>query len=185
MAVMVSMLRGVNVGGHNMIKMEALRALYASLGIRDAQTYVQSGNVVFRTRERDLGQLARRIENAIKRRFGFRPEVILRTPSDLRAVIRRNPFASPPDLDPRKLLVTFLASDPGPEARDRMLKINAGPEELRIEGRELTIYYPNGMGRAKLSPALIEKTLETSGTARNWNTVRKLLEIAEKLEASR
>jgi uncharacterized protein (DUF1697 family) len=185
MAVIVSMLRGVNVGGHNMIKMEALRALYSSLGLRDAQTYVQSGNVVFRTRERDLGQLARRIENAIKRRFGFRPEVILRTPSDLRAMIQRNLFASRPDLDPRKLLVTFLASDPGPEARDRMLKINAGPEELRIDGWELTIYYPNGIGRAKLSPALIEKTLGTPGTGRNWNSVRKLLEIAEKLEASR
>ena len=93
MTVVISMLRGVNVGGHNKIKMDALRDLYESLGLRDAQTYVQSGNVVFRTDAKDLAALAKRIEDAIERKFGFRPGVILRTTSDLRDVIARNPFA--------------------------------------------------------------------------------------------
>ena len=184
MAVIISMLRGVNVGGHNKIKMDALRALYASLGLRDAQTCVQSGNVIFRTEGRDLVLLPKRIENGIERSFGFRPNVMVRTPSDLRDVIRRNPFATRRGVDPSKLLVTFLATDPGPEARENFLRIKADPEELRIDGRELYIYFPNGMGRSKLSAALMEKTLQTPGTGRNWNTVRKLLEMAERLEAS-
>src|SRR5271157_1901427 len=79
MKVVISMLRGVNVGGHNKVAMEPLRSLYASLGLLDAQTYVQSGNVVFRTKEKNLVSLATKIESAIERSFGFRPSVILRT----------------------------------------------------------------------------------------------------------
>jgi len=184
MQVAISMLRGINVGGHNSIKMESLRAMYESLGLRDAQTYVQSGNVVFRTVARDLAPLVKRIESKIEQTFGFRPAVIIRSSSDLREVIRRNPFATRQGIEPSKLLVTFLAADPCPEAREKILGIQADPEELRMQGRELYVYFPNGIGRAKLSPALIERTLKTPGTGRNWNTVTKLLEMAEKLEAS-
>lgn len=181
MPVIISMLRGVNVGGHNMIKMDALRALYESLGLRDAQTYVQSGNVVFRTQAKDPASLPKKIEDGIERGFGFRPSVIVRTASEMRDVIAGNPFAKRDGIEPGKLVVTFLAGDPGPEARAKALGIKVGPEELRIGGRELYIYYPDGMGRSKLSLPLIEKTLKTAGTARNWNTVTKLLEIAESL----
>lgn len=184
MAVIISMLRGVNVGGHNRIKMDALRALYESLKLRDPQTYVQSGNVIFRTEERDLVRLAKRVEDGIEQRFGFRPDVIVRTASELREVIARNPFARRRDIEPSKLLVTFLARDPGPDARNRLLGIKADPEELRIDGRELYIYFPNGMARTKLSSGVIERTLKTSGTGRNWNSVTKMLDIAEKLEGS-
>src|SRR5947209_2146224 len=100
MTVAISMLRGINVGGHKSIKMESLRAMYESLGLRDAQTYVQSGNVVFRTAARDLSPLTKRIENKIEQVFGFRPGVIIRTPSELREVIRRNPFAKRPGIEP-------------------------------------------------------------------------------------
>lgn len=185
MPVIVSMLRGVNVGGHNMIKMDALRALYESLKLRDPQTYVQSGNVVFRTDERDLVLLARRIENGIERRFHFRPDVIVRTTSELRDVIARNPFATRRGIEPAKLLVTFLASDPTAEGREKVLKIKTDPEEMSVDGREVYIYYPNGMGRSKLSWIAIANALKTSGTGRNWNSVSKLLEIAERLEAAK
>jgi uncharacterized protein (DUF1697 family) len=184
MAVVISLLRGVNVGGHNKIQMEALRALCRALGLRDAQTYVQSGNVVFRTEARDLVRLARRIEGAIHASLGFRPAVMVRTSAELRDVIARNPFAARRGIDPRKLVVSFLAAEPGPEARQRLLRVPAGPEELHLAGRELYIYFPNGMGRSKLSPAVLEKALQTSATGRNWNSVTKLLEIAEKLKAS-
>ena len=182
MITVISMLRGVNVGGHNKIKMDELRAVYASLGLQDPQTYVQSGNVVFRTEARDLVPLATRIEKAIERKFGFRPDVILRTSSDLRDVIARNPFAARRGIDPRKLVITFLPADPGPEARNKVLTMKPDPEEIRFDGRELYIYFPNGMGRSKLVPALA-KALKNGGTARNWNTVTRLLEIAERLEA--
>ncbi len=180
MNVVISMLRGVNVGGHNEIKMDALRNLYESLGLRDAQTYVRSGNVVFKTTSKDLTLLARQIEDAIERSFGFRPGVILRTTAELRDVIARKPFAKR-GLDPSKLLVTFLAASPSQEVREAILKIKTGPEEVCIDGRELYIYFPDGMGRSKVWPA-IERALKRSGTGRNWNTVAKLLEMAEKLE---
>src|ERR1700685_240936 len=182
MAVIVSMLRGVNVGGHNMVKMEELRALYESIGLRNPQTYVQSGNVVFRTDVRSLAAVATKIENAIERSFGFRTPVVVRTSSELRDVIARNPFAGRRGIDPRKLLVTFLASDPSAEAREQVLQIKAEPEELHIDGREVYMYFPNGLARPKLSWVTVEKKLKTPGTGRNWNSITKLLEIAEKLE---
>lgn len=178
------MLRGVNVGGHNKIKMEALRALYESLKLRDAQTYVQSGNVIFRTDERDMARLAKRIEDGIERKFAFRPNVILRTATEIRDVIARNPFAKRREIEPGKLLVSFLASDPGEEGREKLRQMKCDPEELRIEGREVYIYFPNGMGRSKLPWAGLDKTLKTQATGRNWNSVTKMLEMAEKLETS-
>jgi uncharacterized protein (DUF1697 family) len=184
MKVVVSMLRGINLAQHKRIKMDALRALYESLGLRDPQTYVQSGNVIFKTGERSLAAVRKRIEEAIQQSFGFHADVILRTTSELRDVIARNPFATRSGIEPKKLLVTFFASDTSAEARTKVLQIKAGPEELRIEGRELYVYYPIGMGRSRLTPAMIERAAGTSGTARNWNTVKNLLEIAEKMEAA-
>ena len=184
MPVVIAMLRGVNVGGHNKIKMEALRALCTKLKLRDACTYVQSGNVIFRTEERDLALLTKRLQNAIERDFGFRPDVVLRTAAELRDVIARNPFAKRRHIEPSKLLVTFLASDPGSEARDKAAKIKTEPEELRFERCEVYIYFPNGMARPKMSWPTIERALQTSGTGRNWNSVTKMVEIADRLEAA-
>jgi uncharacterized protein (DUF1697 family) len=100
-------------------------------------------------------------------------------------VIARNPFAKRRDIAPNKLLVTFLANDPGEEARNRAAKIKTEPEELRIDRREVYIYFPNGMARPKMSWPAIERMLQTSATGRNWNSVTKMLEIAEKLEAAK
>lgn len=183
MPVVISMLRAVNVGGHHKIKMDVLRDLYVSLKLRDPQTYVQSGNVVFQTNVKDLVLLARRIEQAIEQKFGFRPSVILRTTSELRDAIARNPFASRSGIEPSRLAVTFLAGEPAAEAGAKLLAIPAAPEELRLDGRELFTYFPNGMARPKLSWALVERTLAIPGTSRNWNTVAKLLELAESREA--
>lgn len=183
MPVIISMLRAINVGGRNMIPMEALRELYRSLKFRDAQSYVQSGNVVFRTDERDLDLLRDRIQKKIERSFGFRPEIVLRTTVQMREAIAKNPFAGRPGIEPNRLLVTFLAGEPSAETRNKALQIKADPEEMHILGREAYIYYPNGMARPKLSWPVVERTLKTVGTARNWNTVTKLLEMAEKLEA--
>jgi uncharacterized protein (DUF1697 family) len=184
MAAAISLLRGVNVGGHHKIGMGELRELYEALGLRHAQTYVQSGNVVFRTGARDFTRLSKRIADAIERRFAFRPGVILRTAGDLRAVIAANPFASRRDLDPSRLLVQFLAGEPPADARERVLRIESEPEELRMVGRELYIYYPSGMARPKVPWTFLEKALQTQCTGRNWNTVRKLLEMAESLDGS-
>jgi uncharacterized protein (DUF1697 family) len=184
MSVIISMLRGVNVGGHNKIRMDQLRAVYESLGFRDSQTFIQSGNVVCRVDKRDLATAGARIEKGIERSFGFRPSVIVRTAPELREVIVRNPFARRSGIDASRLLVAFLASSPAADALDKVLKIKCAPQELRVSGRELFIYFPNGMARPTLSMATVERTLQISSTGRNWNTVRKLLELAEGLETA-
>jgi uncharacterized protein (DUF1697 family) len=181
MIAMICLLRGVNVGGHNMIKMDALRALCESLGHCNVQTYVQSGNVVFQTSERDSVKVGPKIEAAIEKKLGFRPDVILRTTAEMREVIARNPFAKRKGIEPGKLIVTFLDSEPPAEAKAAVQALKPAPEEIRMNGRELYIYFPSGSGRSKLVP-LLSRALKNKGTARNWNTVVKLLGMAEKLD---
>ncbi len=175
------MLRGINVGGHNLIKMDALRELYNSLRFQDAQTYVQSGNVIFRTKITDETALAKKIQAAVEKAFGVRPEIILRTKSQMGDVIAANPFAKRKDVPPNKLLVSFLASEPMAETRKKIESVIASPEEMRLVGRELYVYFPDGAGRSKLVPVL-DRIFKTSATARNWNSVTKMFEIASRLE---
>jgi uncharacterized protein (DUF1697 family) len=185
MPVLISFLRAINVGGHAKIKMDALRALYASLAFQDPQTYVQSGNVVFKSSKRDLRLIASQIQKAIEKKFGCCPEVILRSPAELRAVVGRNPFAGRPQIEPSKLHVFFLAGDPAKDARENLRALAIQPEELHLIDRELFIYFPNGVGQSKLPWARMDKALKTPGTARNWNSVINILEIAETMEARR
>lgn len=182
MPIVIALLRAVNVGGTSVIRMEPLRALCESLGFRDVRTYVQSGNLVFRTTARDLGKLARRIEDAIENEFGARPDVILRTAPELRDCVARNPFAERTGIESSKLLVTFLASEPTPDAREKLAAIEIAPEELHLIGRDMYTYFPNGIGISKLPSGAIAKALGTPGTGRNWNTVTRLLQMAEELD---
>jgi uncharacterized protein (DUF1697 family) len=184
MPVLISMLRGVNVGGHHRIKMDALRALYEKLGLQNARTYVQSGNVVFQTEEQDLLHIAAQIEKGIQATFGFSASVVLRTRSEMEDVVARNPFAQREEMNPAKLLVYFLGSDPGPEACRQILEIPTGPDELRMDTREVFIYFPDGMGKSKLPWPKIERLLKVPATGRNWNSVLQLLQMAEVMEKS-
>jgi uncharacterized protein (DUF1697 family) len=183
MPAIVSLLRGVNVGGHAQIKMDALREMYSALRLRSVQSYVQSGNLVFASPETDLRKLAKRIEDRIESDFGFRPDVILRTTAEMKAVIAANPFAERERIEPSRLLVTFLGREPLADGRQKVLEIPPGPEELHVRDRELYTYFPNGMARPKLSMAQVERFLKVPCTGRNWNTVRKLLEMAKAIEA--
>jgi uncharacterized protein (DUF1697 family) len=183
MPAIIAMLRGVNVGGHHKLKMDVLRALCASLKFDCAQTLLQSGNVVFISSTRNLDQISNLLETAIEKKLGFRPAVILRTVPELRSVIAKSPFAKRSGLDPGRLVVSFLAAATTPSARKALLAMDIAPEELHAHERELHIYFPNGQGRPRLSWALVDKILNKMPlTTRNWNTVTKLLEIAESLE---
>lgn len=179
MSTVISLLRGVNVGGHHKIKMDALRAMHESLGHRRVRTCIQSGNVVFQTSARVMPRLAAEIGDAIERSFGFRCDVVLRSAAELRQVVARNPFAGRAGLDAAKLAVTFLPFEPAADARARLAAIPVAPEELHLLGREMYIYFPDGQGNTKLPFAAIAKALGAPGTARNWNTVTRLLEMAE------
>lgn len=174
MGVVIGLLKGVNVGGNQKIKMDALRALCTGLGLKDTATFIQSGNVVFRTGQRDLGKLARGLEDAIEKGHGFRPAVILRTLEELRVVKESGPFAARA-LDPAKLLVGFLN---GPPAAD-LTGFRFDPEEVHLVGREVFMYFPLGVGQSKMSWPKIERRLGVAMTTRNWNTVGKLVEMGE------
>jgi uncharacterized protein (DUF1697 family) len=184
MPVLISMLRGVNLGAHNRIKMEALRALYESLQLEDPRTYVQSGNVIFRTQEKNTAKLATKIQDAIEKAFQCRPEVILRTTDEFRRAIAQTPFPKRRNLEPGKILVTFLAGAPA-EAQAALAGLKSYPEELHLIGRELYIYFPNGVGKSKLPWSSVEKLLKVTGTARNWNSVQAILQIAEEMEGGK
>jgi uncharacterized protein (DUF1697 family) len=181
MHVYVSLLRGVNVGGRNKIKMDALRELYRKLGFRDPRTYVQSGNVVFGAKDKNLK--AQVLENAIEKAFGFRPRVVLRTTAELRQTLKANPFAKRDDINPGLLLVSFLADVPTKHALTALQATPIGPEELHACGREIFIYFPDGMGRSKFPWASMDKILKTAATGRNLRTVTTLLSMAEQMEA--
>lgn len=181
MTIFVAMLRGVNVGGRSRIKMEPLKRLHESLGLRRVETLLQSGNVLFETSLKDREKLATRIEQEIERRFELQIEVIVRSLAEIRALVERGPLLSP-RADPSKLLVMFLSRVPDPRALADLVKTHKGPEMLEPRGPEIYLYYPEGIGRSKLSGAYIENKLATSGTARNWNTLTKLLERGSRLE---
>ena len=184
MIAIVALLRGVNLGGHKKIGMEELRNICCSLDLTNPKTYIQSGNVVFGCSKSAVPGLAARIESAIEERLGFHSAVVLRTTNDLRQILARNPFAKRPDIEPSKLIVWFLANPFDAATRDRILSIRAGPEEIQPAERELYIYFPEGQGRSKL-PAVLDRALNIPATARNWNTVLKLLEMSKELEAAK
>ena len=185
MPVVISLLRAVNVGGHAVIKMADLKSLYESLKFRDVRTYVQSGNVVFRTDNADLKLLGKKIQAAIEKRFKVTPGVLLRTARDLRDVVAANPFAKRSDVLPAKLLAYFLHEELSRDAATELKKLPPNSEELIPAKRELYIYFPDGMGKSKLPWRAVEKLCITPGTGRNWNTVSKLLAMAEELESSK
>lgn len=183
MPVIIALLRAINVGGRNKIEMHALRTVCESLGCSDVQSYIQSGNVLFTVAPRSATKIQLRLEESIEAKFGFRPAVITRTLTEWREVIANNPFAAK-DFEPNRLLVTFLSKAPAEKARQQLASIRTEPEEVHVKGREFYMYFPNGMARPKTTPAAIEKALQVPGTGRNWNTVMKLLALAERMETA-
>ena len=177
MTAFVSLFRGINVGGHHQIRMNELKDMYESLGFKDIFTYIQSGNVVFTSDDADVARLRRHIEDGVEQKFGFHAEVFIRTSAELREIIEKNPFQSQPDKESKWVVVVFLADCPDDTAQEDLLKTYAGPEELFITGKELYVYYTNGIGRSKLTNSLIDKKLKTVGTARNWNTILQLQKL--------
>lgn len=177
MTVYVSMLRAVNVGGTSRIKMDALQGVYESIGLKNVRTLLQSGNVVFGTTLKNREQLARRIEQELERQLELQIDVVLRTLAEVASIVERGPELSP-RADKAKLLVMFLSGVPNAAAQAALAKWHKerkGPEMLEMRGPEIYLYYPDGVGRSKLTGAVLENKLGVAGTARNWNTLEKLL----------
>lgn len=169
-----ALLRGINLGARNKVAMGDLRALVAGLGCEDVATYVQSGNVVFKS-STPRAQLHAALEGQIRRALGLELVVVLRTKAELAKLVAGNPFSGR-GREP-KLHVTFLAETP-PRARVRALEtFDSGADELRVAGKHVYLHLPGGYGRSKLSNAFFEQQLGVAATTRNWNTVTKLAEL--------
>jgi uncharacterized protein (DUF1697 family) len=173
--IFIALIRGINVGGHKKVKMADVKTMCESMGLRDVRTHLQSGNVVFRTTKTDRARLAKELESAL----GVEAKIILRTADELRSAIAANPMTEEAERKPSGFIVTFLSDKPTATAMQSLRDAYSGPEKMQLHGAELYIEYGSGLGTSKLTNALIERKLGVAGTARNWNTVTKLLEIAD------
>jgi uncharacterized protein (DUF1697 family) len=175
MPLHIALLRGINVGGRNLVAMAALRELCGDLGFAGATTLLQSGNLVFRSARKADAALERLLERATAERLGVAADYVVRSADEWERIVDRNPFPKEAKDDPGHLVVMFLKSAPKVNDVDTLRATIKGPETVRADGKHLYIVYPEGIGRSKLTGTVIEKKLGTRGTARNWNTVLKLL----------
>jgi uncharacterized protein (DUF1697 family) len=174
MPIYVSMLRGINVGGHKTIKMDQLRASFEALGFEQVQTYIQSGNVVFKTVKTSTSGLSKRIEERILADFGFSASVISRTSIEMEEAIADNPFLNKPGIDSEKLHVMFLSEAPEPAAMKKLADLMAAPDLCCGLGKEIHFYLPNGVSKSVLMKTPVDRILAVVTTMRNWKTVNTL-----------
>jgi uncharacterized protein (DUF1697 family) len=179
METYISILRGINVSGQKKVEMVGLKALFEELKFQSVKTYIQSGNVIFKTREpADTNRIGKAIEKAIFEKYYFHVPVIVRTLQELQTVISNNPFLEKADTDVEKLHVTFLAEKP---QEAKITAIENGdylPDEFVIKDKEVYVYCPAGYGNTKLNNNFFENKLKVAATTRNWRTVNKLFELA-------
>ena len=174
-------MRGVNVTGHNTIKMEVLRGLCQGLGFRNVETYVQSGNIVFQALLENPEAISKRIGETVLRSFGFDTPVIVRTSKEMRNVIGNNPFLKEKGIDSSKLHVTFLSETAQKGSEKKLETLATNPDRFYPASHEIYLYCPGGYGRTRLSNNAIEKALSVEATTRNWKTTNTLFEMVSKL----
>lgn len=178
MTAHIALLRAVNLPSHNKVSMADLRKLAEGLKLEDAKTLLQSGNLVFRSKGRTPTQLEKLLEDAAAKRLGLETEFFVRSAGEWSEIIAANPFPKEAKSDPSHLVVVCLKDEPGQGVVGVLQRAIVGRETVRAKGRSLFVVYPDGIGRSKLTAALIERKLGARGTARNWNTVLKLAALA-------
>jgi uncharacterized protein (DUF1697 family) len=181
LGVFIALLRAVNVGGTGVIRMADLKATCEGIGFRDVTTLLQSGNVVFRAAGSDA-TVAKKLADAIEAGRGFRPAIVVRTAKEIADAMCGNPFKAEETSDPSHLIVAFTATPPTAGASERIAAVKIAKERLRLGARELYVHYDGGQGTSKVTNAALERALGTPVTARNWNTVGKLLALARALD---
>ena len=170
-----ALLRGVNLGAHNRIRMPELRALVEGLGGTDVSTYLQSGNVVFRS-DRAAASLAKAIEQSIRSELGLDIAVVIRSRTQLARLVAGNPFGRPKGKE-NTLYVTFLAKRPDVKRIRKLREESFEPERFELADENVYLSFPNGYGQSKLNNALLERRLGVAATTRNWRTVTALAEL--------
>lgn len=171
----VALLRGINVVGRNKVPMKALAGALEAAGFQAVKTYIQSGNIVFRSQSSDPRALARKIERLVKQNFDCEPAVVVITKAELAAAIRGNPFAGAHQ-NHKSLHLYFLASPPRSPDIESLRRLEAGREEFALKGRVFYLWTPDGFPDSILR-SRIERCLGVPATARNWRTVNELLKL--------
>jgi uncharacterized protein (DUF1697 family) len=174
---MVALLRGINVGKAKQVPMTDLKALLEGLGYEDVATLLRSGNATFTTTAKPAA-VERAVSAAIEERFGFEVRVVVRTAAEVRKVLEHAPFADVAD-DGSRNMVMFLGAKPKAGALDDIDPADVEPDLFELHGRELYVWCPNKLTGSKVFPLLTEQRLGVTTTARNWNTVEKLLVMLE------
>ena len=174
MPAFVALLRAVNLGPHNKISMAQLKALAESLGLAEPRTLLQSGNLVFQAKARASAPFEKLLEDALGKQLSLKTPVLVRSASEWQVALEANPFPAEAKSDPSHLLVMPLKASIDKVAMGELTRAIVGRERVKVVGQVLYLVYPDGIGRSKLTAALIEKKIGVAGTARNWNTAQKI-----------
>jgi uncharacterized protein (DUF1697 family) len=174
----ISILRGINVSGSKLIKMEALKKIYEEAGFKNVQTYIQSGNVIFQSKKASLKSIGSIIVKAIFAKTKFEVPVLVKELAELKETLNNNPFLKKRKEDINFLHVTFLEGVPLKENIEKMQGAYL-PDEFSIAGKDIYLFCPNGYGRTKLNNNFFENKLKMAATTRNWKTITELVNIAE------
>jgi len=177
MITYIALLRGINVGGNKIIKMQELKSMFQSLQFGNVRTYIQSGNVVFESMEVSSSRIGEVIEKEIKATFGFDVSVMIRTSEELESTLANNPFDLSEEEEFKRLYVSFLAAEPSASSLEKLRSYEGGPDRLRIVGKEMYVLYEISVSKSALFKVSMDKLLGMPVTARNWNTVNKLAEM--------
>jgi uncharacterized protein (DUF1697 family) len=174
----VALLRGTNVSGQKKIKMSELQLLFEQMGFQYVETYIQSGNVVFSSKDKLGKKLESKISTSINNKFGFDVQVIVVNPEEIEYILKTNPFLKKKK-DAEKLYITFLSKIPSDENIEKLYLADYLPEEYVIDGKYIYLFVPNGYGRAKINNNFFENKLRVLGTTRNWKTVAALSDLVK------
>jgi uncharacterized protein (DUF1697 family) len=179
MATHLALLRGINVSGHNMMKMEALKTTLENIGFQNVTTYIQSGNVFVDSEEENLASVGFKIKQEIFKAFGHEVPVVVIGKTDLENCFKNNPFLKEKDLDTKKLYVAFVSTTLKSDSINDLKMSQVKPDEANIDESRIYIKYAVGAGKTRFDQKYIEKKLNVIATVRNWNTVTQLLKMYE------
>lgn len=178
MTTYITLLRSINVSGHNIIKMDQLKKLMAGMGFQNIVTYIQSGNIIYQSKKTDLKKISEAIKEEIKKEFGFEVPVLTLTADILETIIHNNPFLQK-ELDQAFFHVTFLNANPIQEKIEELKSIDSKNDVFEIVGQTVYLCCPNGYGNTKLTNTFIESKLKVGATTRNWKTCNELLRLSK------
>ena len=177
MTTHLALLRGINVSGHNMMKMDALTTMLENIGFQNVRTYLQSGNVFVDTKEESASKVGFMIKQEIFRVFGHEVPVVVITKDDLENCFTNNPFLKEKEVDTKKLYVAFVSIALKTDAINDLKISQFKPDEASIDNNRIYIKYAVGAGKTRFDQKYIEKKLNVTATIRNWNTVTNLLKM--------